>query len=43
MNYTPLRIVELYWVAWLILGFVVAFVFGAIILEPFFITRFGPY
>jgi hypothetical protein len=43
MNYTPLRIVEWYWVAWFILGFVVAAVFGAIFLEPFFINKFGPY
>lgn len=43
MNYTPLSIVELYWVAWFIFSFVVSSVFGAIILEPFFINKFCPY
>ena len=41
MQFTPLNIIEFYWLVWFIFALVVSSVFGAVILEPYLIKKFG--
>ncbi|HWJ03788.1 MAG TPA: hypothetical protein VNU93_08915 [Verrucomicrobiae bacterium] len=41
MTFIPYWMLQLYWVAWLGVTFIVAFAFGCLMLKPYWDKRFG--